>query len=84
MEPEVMLKMSESPAQNADDGYEPSPIEPSSAASTESLVQEFLSDAESAMPNVSASATSIESNNASTSPEISPSAEDRFVREDPW
>ncbi len=79
-----MLKMSESPAQNADDGYEPSPIEPSSAASTESLVQEFLSDAESAMPNVSASATSIESRNASTSPEISPSAEDRFVREDPW
>lgn len=79
-----MLKMSESLAQSADDGYEPSPVEPSSDASTESPVQEFLSDAESAMPNVSASATSIESNNASKSPEISPSVEDRFVREDPW
>ncbi len=79
-----MLKMSESLAQNADDGYEPSPVEPSSDASTESPVQEFLSDAVSAMPNVTASAASIESNNVSKSPEVSPSAENRFVREDPW
>lgn len=79
-----MLKMSMSLAQNADDGYETSPVEHSSDASAESLVHELLSDAESAIPNVTASAVSIESNNASTSSGISPSAENSYLREDPW
>jgi hypothetical protein len=79
-----MLKMSMSLAQNADDGYETSLVESLSAASAESPVLEFLCDAESAIPDVPASAASIGSNNSSTSPPTARTADDTFVREDPW
>jgi len=79
-----MLKMSMSLAQNADDGYETSPVESFSDTNAESPVLEFLSDAESAIPDVSVSAASIGSNNSSTSPQSARSADDTFVREDPW
>jgi len=79
-----MLKMSMSLAQNADDGYETSLVESLSDTSEESPVLEFLSDAESAIPDVPASAASIGSNESSTSPQPARTADDTFVREDPW
>ena len=79
-----MLKISMSLAQSPDEDFAPSPVQPSSEASTESPGEELPCIAEYEIPEVSDSAASIESNNTSTSPQIAPSMENGFVRENPW
>ena len=79
-----MLKMSDILAQSPGDEYELTPVEPSIETGIENSGDKFQSDAESAPPEVPSSDVSIESDNASISPQVAPSEENRFVREDPW
>ena len=79
-----MLKISMSLPQSPDEDYAPSSVQPESEASIERPGEELPCIAEFALPEVPDSAASIESNNASTSPQTAPSAENHFVRENPW
>ena len=79
-----MLKVSESLAQSPGGEFELSRVDTSSDVSSVIPGEAFLCDAECMVPDVPASEASIESDNASPSPQINPSAENRFVREDPW
>ena len=79
-----MLRISMSPAQSSDEDYDPSPGEPLSDTGIERPGEELPCDAESETLDAPDSDSSIESRNTSTSPQIAPTAENGFVREDPW
>ena len=79
-----MLKISMSLAQSPDEDYAPSSVQSASEASIERPGEEFPSIAEGEALEVPDSESSIKSNTASTSSQIAPAAENRFVREDPW
>lgn len=79
-----MLKISMSLIQSPDEGHAPSPVQLSGEACTEKPREALPCASECDIPDGPDSVASIESDVASTSPQIAPPAENRFAREDPW